>query len=205
MSFVIDFTHHHSQTLLDLVYACNSDTIFTPLSTSDIIVGSLTPPEADGRVTVTLTNRNVPGDAIQVRYYQLNLGDFITIPEKHLGWFDLSKGKPADLSVWSAPAMKAFEDTCTDLGMVISKAWENPAQCHVEYDIALDRYILVYECESFVYGPRARIVLPYNIGQDLTVKTLDGLNYDLGDFWGRKLQELAVVTRLGGFKYREFV
>ncbi|QVW55107.1 hypothetical protein pEaSNUABM29_00063 [Erwinia phage pEa_SNUABM_29] len=205
MSFVIDFSHHHSQTLLDLVNACNADTVYVPLTTDEIQLSALTPPARDGRVTVTLTSKRKPTDAIQVQYYQLNLGDFITMPEKHLGWFDLSKGKPSDLKVWSEPAMKAFEDTCTDLGMVVPKAWENPSQCHVEYDIALDRYVLIYECDSYVYAPRTRIVLPYNIGQDLTVTKLPGLEYDLGSFWGRKLQELVLVTRLDGFKYREFV
>lgn len=36
MSFVIDFNHHHSQTLLDLVNAFNAETVYTPLTTERI-------------------------------------------------------------------------------------------------------------------------------------------------------------------------
>lgn len=204
MSFVIDFSHHHSQTLLDLVNAFNADTVYVPLDISGILVESYHPPENDDRVSALLTNKSRAGDTVVVRYYKLNLGDFITLDAEDLKWFDLSKGKPSDLSVWSAPAMAGFEAACAKRGMVVDQAWEQPAQCHVEYDIALDRYVLIYECESFVYAHRNRIVLPYNLGQDLTVKTLPGLDYDLAGFWGRKLLEQVTVTRLNGFRHRVF-
>lgn len=204
MSFVIDFSHHHSQTLLDLVNFCNQDTVYVPLSTDNILVENMAPPTRAGRWSVKLTDKKKPDDYVVVQYTKINLDEFITIPAKHLGWFDLSKGKPSDLSVWSQPAMEAFEATCEDYGMVVAKAWENPSQCHVEYDPTVDRYVLVYECESFVYGPRSRFVLPYNLGQDVVQTQLDGLNYDLAGFWGRKLQELVTIRRMDGFKYRVF-
>ncbi len=205
MSFVIDFNHHHSQTLLDLVNAFNAETVYAPLTTERIRVESYGPPEPDGRVSALLTNKSKPDDYVVVRYRKLSLNDILTLKPEHLTWFDLSKGKPADLRVWSEAAMASFESACAERGIIVSKAWENPAQCHVEYDILTDRYILVYECESFVYESRTRITLPYHIGQDLTKTTLPGLEYDLAGFWGRKLLEEVTITKLNGFRYRVFV
>lgn len=210
MSFVIDFEVGHRQNLLNLVSYCNNSSVRKKLSAEKVDVSLVGAPTPEGRYRVKLTNRNDINDAVIVSYTKLQLNDFLDIPGKYLDWFDFENGQPKNYDKWAESAKASVEKMCQDRGMVLSRAWDTGSQCHVEYDEDLERYVVVYECDSFIYSARNRFILPLHIGQIITNKTLDGLNYNnelnkrpLGgldgelDVWmGKALLETVVLSDL---------
>ncbi|QXO09537.1 hypothetical protein pEaSNUABM11_00113 [Erwinia phage pEa_SNUABM_11] len=176
MSFIIDRTRTHQQSLLDLVNFANADTVETLLTVANTGItkrGELYP----GVYGLRLSNLSAEDDTVDVQHTKIELGDILLFSQDDLKWFN-PLNIPSLTNVWDNAALQMVEGAIAKLGFTISKIFNPPNGCFVTYNADEQAWFITFRCDSFVFEELFLYRLPHYFGEYVTVKDLLGFQFN---------------------------
>jgi len=172
MSFIIDRTRTHQQSLLDLVNFANADTVKTDLSVANTGIEKLES-FVPGFYTVRLSNLSANDDYVDVQHTKIQLGDVLTFSPTELAWFN-PLSVPSSNGTWDNAGRTMVEAALTQLGFTLGRITNAPNACFVRYSDSDQRWLLTFMCDSFVFAETFVYALPHYWGEDVTQRNLLG-------------------------------
>lgn len=176
MTFIIDRTRTHQQSLLDLVNYANADTVETLLSVANTGItkrGEIYP----GVYGLRLTNLSKEDDTVDVQHTKIELGDVLLFSQADLSWFN-PLNVPSSNTVWDAAALQMVEGAIAKLGFTVAKIFNPPNACFVTYNSDERGWFITFRCDSFVFEELFQYRLPHYFGEFVTVKDLLGFQFN---------------------------
>lgn len=176
MSFTINRTRTHQQSLLDLVNFANADTVDTLLTVANTGItkrGEIYP----GVYGLRLSNLSAEDDTVDVQHTKIELGDILLFSQDDLKWFN-PLNVPSTTNVWDNAAQQMVEGAIAKLGFTISKIFNPPNGCFVTYNTDESAWFITFRCDSFVFEELFQYRLPHYFGEFVTVKDLLGFQFN---------------------------
>ncbi len=178
--YKLDMTKPHKVSMLELVNHDNAATIGTALTienTNLISPREVQESESIARThAVTLQNKAIEKDTVEVFYNKINLNDVVTMTQEggDFNWYDPDTW---DDSTSPAKAIEAFKAAATKAGVDASVAMDNITVTRALNEVE-NHYYLTFSYESMVFITGAKFKMPKHLSEVITVTDLNGFIYE---------------------------